>query len=132
MPMPQLELKIPPPLVAALTAGAMYGVAERLPVLVLSPSFRAGPALALAVLRASFDVPVRLAFGRPKTTAPMGRPFRAAIQFVLFPGRRSFLAFPWAGLSQAVGLKAAAHDLNSGSEFRANPPQCSGKGAKDR
>ena len=64
----QLELKIPPPLVAAITAGVMYGVAKLLPVLVLSPSVRVGAALALAVAGALFDVAGILAFRRAKTT----------------------------------------------------------------
>ena len=66
--MPQLELKIPPPLVAIITASAMYGVAKLLPVLMLSPSVRAGTALALAVVGASFDVAGLMAFRRAKTT----------------------------------------------------------------
>ncbi|MEO5607379.1 MAG: isoprenylcysteine carboxylmethyltransferase family protein [Polaromonas sp.] len=66
--MPQLELKIPPPLVAVMTAGAMYGVASLLPVLALSPSVRAVAALALAVVGASFDVAGLVAFRRAKTT----------------------------------------------------------------
>ena len=63
-----LELKIPPPLVAVMTAGAMYGVASLLPVLALSPSVRAVAALALAVVGASFDVAGLMAFRRAKTT----------------------------------------------------------------
>ncbi|MEO5607131.1 MAG: isoprenylcysteine carboxylmethyltransferase family protein [Polaromonas sp.] len=63
-----LELKIPPPLVAVMTAGAMYGVASLLPVLALSPSVRVGAALVLAVAGASFDVAGLMAFRRAKTT----------------------------------------------------------------
>ena len=66
--MPNLELKIPPPLVAVMTAGAMYGVASLLPVLALSPSVRVGAALALAVAGASFDLAGLVAFRRAKTT----------------------------------------------------------------
>ncbi|MGV8804479.1 MAG: methyltransferase family protein [Polaromonas sp.] len=66
--MPNLALKIPPPLVAAITAGVMYGVAKLLPLLALSPSLRTGAALALAVAGASFDVAGLLAFRRAKTT----------------------------------------------------------------
>ena len=66
--MPNLELKIPPPLVAVMTAGAMYGVASLLPVLALSPSVRVGAALALAVEGASFDLAGLVAFRRAKTT----------------------------------------------------------------
>ncbi|MEO7401164.1 MAG: isoprenylcysteine carboxylmethyltransferase family protein [Polaromonas sp.] len=66
--MPQLELKIPPPLMAAVTAGAMYGVAALLPVLALPPSLRMGAALVLAVAGASFDVTGLIAFRRAKTT----------------------------------------------------------------
>ena len=75
--MPQLELKIPPPLVAVITASAMYGVASLLPVLALSPSVRVGSALALAVAGASFDLVGLMAFRRAKTTVNPMAPQRS-------------------------------------------------------
>ncbi|MEO7953830.1 MAG: isoprenylcysteine carboxylmethyltransferase family protein [Polaromonas sp.] len=66
--MTQLELKIPPPLIAAVSAGIMYGVATLLPVLSLPPSLRAGTALVLAVVGGSLDVAGLMAFRRAKTT----------------------------------------------------------------
>lgn len=76
-PMFQLDLKIPPPLVAAITAGAMYGVAQLLPVLALSPTVRVGTALALAAVGASFDMAGLLAFRRAKTTVNPMTPQRS-------------------------------------------------------
>ena len=75
--MPQLELKTPPPLVAVITAGAMYGVAQLLPVLALSPSVRVGTALVLAVVGASFDMAGLIAFRRVKTTVNPMAPQRS-------------------------------------------------------
>ena len=79
--MPQLELKIPPPLVAVITAGAMYGVAQLLPVLALSPSVRVGTALVLAVVGASFDMAGLIAFRRVKTTVNPMAPQRSTSVF---------------------------------------------------
>ena len=73
----QLDLKIPPPLVAAITAGAMYGVAQLLPVLALSSTVRVGTALALATVGASFDMAGLLAFRRAKTTVNPMTPQRS-------------------------------------------------------
>lgn len=73
----KLDLKIPPPLVAAITAGAMYGAAQFLPVLVLSPTVRVGTALALATVGASFDMAGLLAFRRAKTTVNPMTPQRS-------------------------------------------------------
>ena len=76
--MSQLELKIPPPLIAAITAGAMYGVAQLLPVLDLPPAARVATALALAAVGASFDVAGLLAFRRAKTTVNPMTPQRSS------------------------------------------------------
>ena len=57
--MSQLDLKIPPPLVAAAMAGAMTAASVWLPpvlVLPLSPSVRVGAALVLVGVGACFDV----------------------------------------------------------------------------
>lgn len=74
----QLELKIPPPLIAAITAGAMYGAAQLLPVFALSPTVRVGSALALAAVGASFDMAGLLAFRRAKTTVNPMTPQRSS------------------------------------------------------
>lgn len=76
--MPQLELKIPPPLIAAVSAGIMYGVATLLPVLALPPSLRVGTALALAVAGASLDLTGLTAFRRVKTTINPMAPHRSS------------------------------------------------------
>ena len=67
--MPSLELKIPPPLVAVVIAGAMYAAAALLaPVWALPPNVRVFAALALAGLGAAFDLAGMLAFRKAKTT----------------------------------------------------------------
>ena len=67
--MSALELKIPPPLVAAVVAGGMYAAASLLPpVLALPPGVRAGAALGLAVAGACLDLAGLLAFRKAKTT----------------------------------------------------------------
>ena len=67
--MPSLELKIPPPLVAVVIAGAMYAAAALLaPVWALPPNVRVFVALALAGLGAAFDLAGMLAFRKAKTT----------------------------------------------------------------
>lgn len=63
-----LELKIPPPLVALVTAVAMFFLARSLPLVALPPSFNSGAALVLLVLGASIDVGGLMAFRRSKTT----------------------------------------------------------------
>ena len=67
--MPPLELKIPPPLITAVSAGLMYGAATLLPVLAVPSSLRIGGALALAAAGASLDLAGLIAFRRAKTTA---------------------------------------------------------------
>lgn len=76
--MSQLELKIPPPLIAAITAGAMYGAAQLLPVSDLPPTVRVATALALAAVGASFDMAGLLAFRRAKTTVNPMTPQRSS------------------------------------------------------
>lgn len=64
-----LELKIPPPLVAAAVAGAMVVAASLLPpVLALPPGVRMGAALVLAGVGAGFDVAALRAFRKAQTT----------------------------------------------------------------
>ncbi|NMM78268.1 protein-S-isoprenylcysteine methyltransferase [Acidovorax sp. SRB_14] len=67
--MSPLELKIPPPLVAAAAVGAMVAASVWLPpVLALPPSVRVGAALALAGVGACFDLAGLLAFRKARTT----------------------------------------------------------------
>ena len=76
-----LELKIPPPLLAVMTAGAMYGVAKLLPTLALLPTLptlRTGAVLALVVVGASFDAAGLVAFRRAKTTVNPMTPQRSS------------------------------------------------------
>jgi protein-S-isoprenylcysteine O-methyltransferase Ste14 len=76
--MASLELKIPPPLVAATLAGGMVAAALWLPpVLPLPHGVRLGGALALAGVGACFDVAGLLAFNKAKTTVNPLRPDRA-------------------------------------------------------
>lgn len=66
--MPPLELKIPPPLVAAVSAALIYGAATLLPLVAISPSLRLGAALVLATAGVWLDVSGLIAFRRAKTT----------------------------------------------------------------
>ena len=118
--MSQLELKIPPPLVAATVAGAMVAVSVWLPqVLALPPGVRVGAALALAVVGACFDVAGLLAFRKAKTTANPMTPNRSAAVVstgvyritrnpmylglaLILLGLALYLASPWALLGPLV------------------------------
>ena len=67
--MPSLELKIPPPVVAAIVASAMYVTASLLPPThALPPGVRVFAALALAGVGMGFDMAGLLAFKKAKTT----------------------------------------------------------------
>ena len=66
--MPPLELKVPPPLVAAVSASLIYGAATLLPVVGISPSLRLGAVLVLAAAGVLLDVAALIAFRRAKTT----------------------------------------------------------------
>ena len=67
--MPSLDLKIPPPLVAAAIASAMYVAASLLPpVLALPPNVRVFAALVLAGGGVCLDMAGLLAFRKAKTT----------------------------------------------------------------
>ncbi len=76
--MSALELKIPPPLVAAAVAGAMVAASVWLPpVLALPPAVRVGAALVLAAVGACFDVAGLLAFRKARTTVNPMTPDKA-------------------------------------------------------
>ena len=119
--MSALELKIPPPLVAAAVAGCMYAVAVLLPapVLALPPGVRVGMALALAAVGAGFDVAGLLAFRKARTTVNPLTPHRSVAvvstgvyRFTRNPmylglalillGLAVYLASPWALLGPLV------------------------------
>lgn len=63
-----LELKIPPPLVAVISAGAMFFLARSLPLVMLPPAWNSGVALVLLVCGALIDLGGLMAFRRSKTT----------------------------------------------------------------
>jgi protein-S-isoprenylcysteine O-methyltransferase Ste14 len=76
--MPTLELKIPPPAVALLVAGAMwavsrYGVLDGVP-----PAWRIGAAIGVAAIGGAFDVAGIIAFRRAKTTVNPMKPEKSA------------------------------------------------------
>ena len=118
--MPGLELKIPPPLVAAVVAGAMVAAAKLLPpVLALSPGVRVGTALVLAGVGAGFDVAGLLAFRKAKTTVNPLAPQRSTSVVthgvygltrnpmylglaLMLLGLAVYLASPWALLGPVV------------------------------
>ena len=119
--MSALELKIPPPLVAAAVAGCMYAAAVLLPapVLALPPGVRVGMALALAAVGAGFDVAGLLAFRKARTTVNPLTPHRSVAVVstgvyrltrnpmylglaLILLGLAVYLASPWALLGPLV------------------------------
>lgn len=119
--MSALELKIPPPLVAAAVAGCMYAVAVLLPapVLALPPGVRVGMALALAAVGAGFDVAGLWAFRKARTTVNPLTPHRSVAVVstgvyrltrnpmylglaLILLGLAVYLASPWALLGPLV------------------------------
>ena len=77
--MTSLELKIPPPLVAAAIASAMYVAASLLPpVLALSPGVRTFAALGLAGAGVCFDMAGLLVFRKAQTTISPLAPQRSS------------------------------------------------------
>ena len=120
--MSPLELKIPPPLVAAAMAGAMTAASVWLPpvlVLPLSPSVRVGAALVLVGVGACFDVAGLLAFKKAQTTVNPLAPNRSTAvvstgvyritrnpmylgMALILLGLALYLASPWALLGPLV------------------------------
>lgn len=114
--MSALELKIPPPLVAAVAAAGMVSVSLWLgPVLALPSGLRIGGALALAALGAGFDVSGLWMFRKARTTFSPLRPDRSAAvvqtgvyritrnpmylgMVLILLGLALYLASPWAFL----------------------------------
>ena len=119
--MSALELKIPPPLVAAAVAGCMYAAAVLLPapVLALPPGVCVGMALALAAVGAGFDVAGLWAFRKARTTVNPLTPHRSVAVVstgvyrltrnpmylglaLILLGLAVYLASPWALLGPLV------------------------------
>ena len=80
--MPNLELKIPPPIVAALTAGAMWAAAQWIGFnglfAGLPPGWRTAGALFIGLIGLGFDLTGVLGFIRAKTTVNPLKPERSA------------------------------------------------------
>lgn len=80
--MSKLELKIPPPLVAAITAGAMWAAAQWIGFNGLfagvPPGWRMTAALLVALIGLGFDLTGVLGFIRAKTTVNPLKPERSA------------------------------------------------------
>lgn len=66
--MATLALKIPPPVIALLCAGAMYALAETTLPYGLGPAWTLPAAITLAVIGISFDLAGLVAFRRHRTT----------------------------------------------------------------
>lgn len=72
--MPNLELKIPPPLVAILVGSAMWGVSLMAPGIEAPAALRTAVVVALVLIGAGFELSGILAFRRAKTTVNPLRP----------------------------------------------------------
>lgn len=73
-----LDNRIPPPLVALVLAGGMWGLAQVAPALGLEFAIRAPLAVAIALMGAAFDFSGLHAFLRKKTTVNPLKPERAS------------------------------------------------------
>jgi protein-S-isoprenylcysteine O-methyltransferase Ste14 len=73
-----LDNRIPPPLVALVLAGGMWGLAQVAPALGLEFAIRAPLAVAIALIGAAFDFSGLYAFLRKKTTINPLKPERAS------------------------------------------------------
>ena len=76
--MPNLELKIPPPVVAALAGSAMWGVSLIAPVIEAPAAWRMAVVVALVLIGAGFEMGGILAFRRAKTTVNPLRPDKSS------------------------------------------------------
>ncbi len=76
--MSSLELRIPPPLVALLCAGAMWGLSLLPPVFALSPVARLALALPVAVIGLLFNIAGVAGFRRARTTVNPLKPHTAS------------------------------------------------------
>ena len=72
--MQALELKIPPPAVAALIAGAMWGISLVAPLLEMPAFFRIAAAVTIALVGVSFSLAGVISFRRAGTTVNPMKP----------------------------------------------------------
>ena len=76
--MSSLELKIPPPAVAALIAALMWGIAHLGPTLAIDPQIRLVVALTLVAIGITCDLLGLIAFRRSKTTINPMKPGKSS------------------------------------------------------
>jgi protein-S-isoprenylcysteine O-methyltransferase Ste14 len=76
--MKSLELKVPPPLVAAILAAAMWGTSRVTPVLEIATACRVWAAIAIAVAGGFFSIGGVVAFRCARTTVNPMRPESAS------------------------------------------------------
>lgn len=77
--MQALELKIPPPVVAALLASAMWGLSLVAPLIDVPAFIRVTAAVAIALLGASFDLAAVITFLRRHTTVNPMKPEKTSV-----------------------------------------------------
>ena len=73
-PRSRLDLKIPPPVIAALIAGVMWGISLSLPLLEIPGLIRRASALILALTGIGFSAAGVISFHRAKTTVNPMKP----------------------------------------------------------
>lgn len=78
MPLQSLELKVPPPAVAALVAVVMWGLSFITPVVEVSSRYRVAAAIALALAGGAFSIAGILSFRRARTTVNPKKPESAS------------------------------------------------------
>ena len=76
--MRSLDLRIPPPIIAALIALAMWPLSTTLPRVLVATQMRVAAAIAIALVGGAFSIADALAFRRAKTTVNPLRPERAS------------------------------------------------------
>ena len=75
--MQSLEVKVPPPAVAAAVAVVMWGISRLLPLLQLSSALRVGAAVAIVSVGIGFSAAGIVAFRRARTTVNPAKPEQA-------------------------------------------------------
>lgn len=76
--MQALELKIPPPVVAALLASAMWGISLVAPLIDVPTFIRVATAVTIALVGAGFDLAAVIAFLRRRTTINPMKPAKTS------------------------------------------------------
>ena len=76
--MKSLELKVPPPLVAAIVAAAMWGISHVTPLLEVARAYRVCAAIAIAAAGGFFSIGGFVAFRRARTTVNPMKPESAS------------------------------------------------------